>query len=53
MAVHDMTNSTGMSSCVIQRAVSDKTIHGCELGPLATIGGALGVETKRLYDEVE
>ena len=53
LTVRDIVTVTGMSSRTIQRAVSDETIHKCELGTLAKIGGALGVKTKRLYDEVE
>ena len=53
MTVRDMAGQTGMSSKTIQRAVSNETIHKCELGTLARIGSALGVKTKRLYDEVD
>ena len=52
MTVRDLVKLTGMSSRTIQRAISDGSIHKCELGTLATIGSALGVKTKRLYDEV-
>ena len=37
----------------IHRATQDDTIGGCQLNPLAKIGGALGVKTKRLYEEVD
>ena len=50
--VRDLVKETGMSSRTIQRAVSDETIHKCELGTLSKIGGALGVKTKRLYEEM-
>jgi Helix-turn-helix. len=53
LTVRDLASLTGMSSRTIQRAVSDESIHKCELGTLAKIGSALGVKTKRLYDEVE
>lgn len=53
ITVRELVGQTGMSSRTIQRAVSDETIHKCELGTLAKIGSALGVKTKRLYDEVE
>ena len=53
ITVRDLVGQTGMSSRTIQRAVSDETIHKCELGTLAKIGSALGVKTKRLYDEVD
>ena len=51
--VRSLRDETGLSFSTIQRAVSDETIHKCELGTLAKIGGALGVKTKRLYDEVD
>ena len=38
---------------ILHRATQDATIGGCQLNTLAKIGGALGVKTKRLYDEVE
>ena len=53
ITVRELAGQTGMSSRTIQRAVSDETIHTCELGTLAKIGSALGVKTKRLYDEVD
>lgn len=53
MTVRDMVEKTGMSSRTIQRAVKDGSIETCELGTLARIGAALGVKTKRLYEEVE
>ena len=53
ITVRELVGKTGMSSRTIQRAVSDETIHKCELGTLAKIGSALGVKTKRLYDEVD
>ena len=53
MTVRDMVEKTGMSSRTIQRAVKDDSIETCELGTLAQIGAALGVKTKRLYEEVE
>ena len=53
MTVRAMVEKTGMSSRTIQRAVKDDSIETCELGTLARIGAALGVKTKRLYEEVE
>lgn len=53
ITVRELVGQTGMSSRTIQRAVSDETIHKCELGTLARIGSALGVKTKRLYDEID
>jgi len=48
--VRDMVGQTGMSSRTIQRAVSDATIHKCELGTLGRIANALGVPVKKLFD---
>ena len=51
--VRVLKDETGLSFATIQRAVSDETIHKCELGTLAKIADALGVKTKRLYEEGE
>ena len=51
--VRSLRDETGLSVTTIQRAVSDDTIHKWELGTLAKIADALGVKTKRLYEEVE
>lgn len=51
--VRGLRDETGLSIATIQRAVSDETIHKCELGTLGKIGGALGVKAKRLFDEVD
>ncbi|MDL2267003.1 helix-turn-helix transcriptional regulator [Desulfovibrio sp. OttesenSCG-928-G15] len=49
--VRALRDETGLSIATIQRAISGDTIHRCELGTLAKIGAALGVKTKRLYEE--
>lgn len=51
--VRALRNDTGLSVTTIQRAVCDDTIGKCELNTLARIGSALGVKTKKLYEEVE
>ena len=48
-----MTDMTGLSSATVNRARQDDGIAECRLSTLAKIGGALGVKTKRLYNEVE
>lgn len=53
MTVRDLCEKTGMSSRTLQRAVKDDTIHSCELGTLARIASALGVKTKKLYEELD
>ena len=42
---------TGLSTRTVHRATQDATIGGCQLNTLAKIGTALGVRTKRLYEE--
>lgn len=48
-----LEEETRLSSRTIHRATQDATIGGCQLNTLAKIGSALGVKTKRLYEEVE
>ena len=48
-----IAEETGLSIRTIHRTTQDDTIGGCQLNTLSKIGGALGVKTKRLYDEVE
>lgn len=50
--IRDISETTELSVGTIHRATQDATIGGCQLNTLAKIGGALGVKTKRLYDEV-
>lgn len=49
--LRSLEEETGLSSRTIHRATQDDTIGGCQLNTLAKIGAALGVKTKRLYDE--
>ena len=51
--VRAIRDETGLSLATIQRAVSSETIHKCELGTLSKIGAALGVKTKKLYEETD
>lgn len=51
--VRSLSKETGLSDTTIFRATQDDTIGGCQLNTLGRIGAALGVKTKRLYDEVE
>ena len=51
--VRDVAEETSLSTRTVHRATQDATIGGCQLNTLAKIGGALGVKTKRLYDEME
>ena len=51
--IRDISSATDLSVGTVHRATQDATIGGCQLNTLSRIGGALGVKTKRLYDEVE
>ena len=51
--VRDVAEETALSTRTVHRATQDATIGGCQLNTLEKIGGALGVRTKRLYDEGE
>ena len=53
ITIRDLSEETGLSTRTIHRATSDETIGGCQLNTLSKIGAALGVKTKRLYDEVD
>ena len=44
---------TGMSTATINKARRDNGILECRLSTLVRIADALGVKTKRLYEEVE
>lgn len=50
--VRGLSKETGLSDTTIFRATKDETIGGCQLNTLARIGEALGVKTKKLYEEV-
>ena len=49
----ELAAKSGVSRQAIFKARQDNDISECRLSTLARIGGALGVKTKRLYDEVE
>ena len=51
--IRDIADATDMSVSTVHRATQDATIGGCQLNTLAKIGTALGVRTKRLYNEGE
>ena len=51
--IRDISEATNLSVSTVHRATQGDTIGACQLNTLAKIGGALGVKTKRLYDEVE
>ena len=49
--IRDVAEETELSTRTVHRATQDATIGGCQLNTLARIGAALGVRTKRLYEE--
>jgi Predicted transcriptional regulator len=49
----ELSERTGLSSATIAKARQDEGISECRLSTLAKIADALGVKTKRLYEEVE
>ena len=49
--IRDLISATGLSSKTINKARQDEGIAECRLSTLGRIAGALGVKTKRLYDE--
>ena len=51
--IREVAAETNMSVSTVHRATQDDTIGGCQLNTLAKIADALGVKTKRLYEEVE
>ena len=51
--VRDVAEEAALSTHTVFRSTQDATIGGCQLNTLAKIGTALGVRTKRLYDEAE
>ena len=50
--VRAIVAESGLSSATIHKARSDEGIAECRLSTLGRIAEALGVKTKRLYDEV-
>ena len=51
--VREFAEMTGMSTATINKARRDNGILECRLSTLVHIADALGVKTKRLYEEVE
>ena len=51
--IREVAAETNTSVSTVHRATQDDTIGGCQLNTLAKIADALGVKTKRLYEEVE
>ena len=49
----DVVKESGLSRQTIQKARQDDGISECRLSTLGRIGAALGVKTKRLYDETD
>ena len=47
----DVVKESGLSRQTIHKARQDDGISECRLSTLGRIGAALGVKTKRLYDE--
>lgn len=53
VTIRDLAGETELSTRTVHRATQDDTIGGCQLNTLAKIADALGVKTKRLYEEIE
>ena len=53
ITIRDAVEVSGLSSATIHKLRDDEGISECRLSTLAKIGSALGIKTKRLYDEVE
>jgi len=49
--IREISDETGLSTRTLHRATQDDTIGSCQLNTLSKIGAALGVKTKRLYEE--
>ena len=49
----DVVKESGLSRQTIHKARQDGGISECRLSNLGRIGAALGVKTKRLYDETD
>lgn len=49
----DVVKESGLSRQTIHKARQDDGISECRLSTLGRIGAALGVKTKRLYDETD
>lgn len=53
ITMRQMTAKTGLSSSTLAKARTDENIGECRLSTLARIGSALGVKTKKLYEEMD
>ena len=53
VTIRELAAASGVSAVSINKARQDDGISECRLSTLGRIGTALGVKTKRLYDEVE
>ena len=53
ITMKELEEKTGMSSRTIYKVRQDDGISECRLSTLGRIGEALGVKTKRLYDETD
>ncbi len=53
VTIREIASKSGLSSATIHKLRDDEGISECRLSTLARIGTALGVKTKKLYDEVE
>ena len=51
--IREVSDETGLSTRTLHRATKDETIGGCQLNTLSKIGVALGVKTKKLYEEAD
>lgn len=53
VTIRDIVEISGLSSATIHKARQDEGIAECRLSTLGKIGSALGVKTKRLYEETD
>lgn len=53
ITIRDLANKCEVSAATINKARQDESISECRLSTLGHIADALGVKTKRLYEEVE
>lgn len=53
ITMRELEEKTGMSSRTIHKARQDEGIAECRLSTLGRIGEALGVKTKKLYEETD
>lgn len=53
VTIRQISAASGLSSATIHKLRDDDGISECRLSTLGRIGEALGVKTKRLYDETD